>query len=219
MSKSASRLYISNFADKTRQESIDVLLNRNVFTTSAPAALVPVQVLVCTFNVAGASPRGDLSTWLDTPTAPLVIVIGLFFFYKGLQELVELKVDTVALDTDPRLKAWAVAIARTLDVLHPHTFTLLQSSTLFALGMLIYARKSHVHSVRNVAVQHVKTGFGGIGGNKGGIGLSFALGSTPLLFITAHFAAGLDKTAERARDYATISQGICVHGRSPRDFE
>ncbi|CAF4951159.1 unnamed protein product, partial [Rotaria socialis] len=48
------------------------------------------------------------------------------------------------------------------------------------------------------------TGFMGITGNKGGVGISFRFYESTLCFVNCHFASGEAQTQRRNEDYQTI---------------
>jgi len=50
----------------------------------------------------------------------------------------------------------------------------------------------------------VPTGFMGMAGNKGGVGISFRFYETNICFINCHFASGDGQTQRRNEDYQTI---------------
>jgi hypothetical protein len=50
----------------------------------------------------------------------------------------------------------------------------------------------------------VPTGFMGMAGNKGGVGISFRFFETNICFINCHFASGDGQTQRRNDDYQTI---------------
>jgi hypothetical protein len=50
----------------------------------------------------------------------------------------------------------------------------------------------------------VPTGFMGIAGNKGGVGIRFRFYETDICFVNSHFASGDGQTQRRNDDYQTI---------------
>jgi hypothetical protein len=133
--KSATRMYINNFADKGRQNTIDMLLGRlmgqhavhlydpiNDYVQTelrrrAPAytSTKEINIMVATFNLNGKE-RGmfeDLSTWLCPPVDPSqsnpeIVAVG-------FQEIVELSPQQI-MSTDPaRRQAWEQTVRKTLN--------------------------------------------------------------------------------------------------------
>ncbi len=63
----------------------------------------------------------------------------------------------------------------------------------FALGathLAVFVHISLVPIISNVKSECIATGIQNMVGNKGGIGISFQLGKSSLLFISCHLAAG-----------------------------
>ncbi|KAK9454835.1 SacI homology domain-containing protein [Dipodascopsis uninucleata] len=233
--KSVGRMYINNFVDKGRQNTIDMLLGRlegqkrvllhdpindyvqaelnkqkEKFTSSKE-----ISVFVGTFNLNGYQYEGDLSPWLfpknsgvDNPD--LVIV--------GFQEIVELTPGQI-LSADPmKRQFWEHQVSRCLN--SRGDYVLLRSGQLVGTALLMYVKESEVRHVRNINGAMKKTGLGGMAGNKGGVAFSCDYASTKLCFITSHFAAGLSNIEDRNHDYRTIANGIRFpRGKTLRDHD
>jgi hypothetical protein len=63
----------------------------------------------------------------------------------------------------------------------------------FALGathLAVFAHITLAPLITNVRSECIATGISNVLGNKGGIGISFKLGKSNLLFISCHLAAG-----------------------------
>lgn len=193
--KSATRLYINNFADKGRQNVIDTMLGRLV--TQIPVKLFDpindfvmaelsqrsnqyttlnqISIWVGTFNLNGKG-RGvkeDLSAWLcpkltnDQPLPDLVAV--------GFQEIVELSPQQI-MSTDPARKLeWELAVAKTLnDNAHRRgsdEYVLLRSGQLVGAVLLVFAKSRCLSSIKNVEGSVKKTGMSGTAGNKGAVSI------------------------------------------------
>jgi hypothetical protein len=164
--KSATRLYMNNFADKGRQEVIDTLLGQlvgqlpvqlfdpindfvnaelykrsNEYCTS-----MDVSILVGTFNVNGKSHgfTEDLSSWLrptqsTTEQLPAIVAVG-------FQEIVELSPNQI-LSTDPsRRREWESAVLRTLNTHHAQAgsadYVLLRSGQLVGAALMLFVKSS-----------------------------------------------------------------------------
>jgi hypothetical protein len=56
----------------------------------------------------------------------------------------------------------------------------------------------------SISRSSVATGFMGIAGNKGGVGISFRFYETNICFVNCHFASGDGQTHRRNEDYQTI---------------
>lgn len=242
--KSATRLYVNNFADKGRQNTIDLLLGRlmgqapvdlcdpvNDYVTAEVLRRAPeytsskaIRIWCGTFNLNGKSQGAseDLSPWLcasfgtSRPDPEIMAV--------GFQEIVELSPQQI-MSTDPaRRIAWENAVKKTLNA-HPSKtssdeYVLLRSGQLVGAALMIFVKASILNQIKNVEGAIKKTGMSGIAGNKGAVAIRLDYASTSLCFVTAHLAAGFANYEERNRDYKTISHGLRFQkNRSIEDHE
>ncbi|RYP53789.1 hypothetical protein DL769_010447 [Monosporascus sp. CRB-8-3] len=229
--KSATRLYINNFTDKARQNTIDLLLGRLVGQTpvqlydpisdfvsaelakriSEYSSTETITIWVGTFNLNGRTNEtgDDLSSWLWPPelgsTQPEIMVVG-------FQEIVELSAQQI-MNSDPtRKQEWERAIKRTLNnkakEIGGEKYVLLRSGQLVGAALCVFVKASSLPKIKNVEGSVKKTGMSGIAGNKGAVGIRMEYASTQLCFVTAHLAAGFSNYDERNRDYATIHHGL-----------
>ncbi|KAI1134552.1 SacI homology domain-containing protein [Hypoxylon sp. FL0543] len=229
--KSATRLYINNFADKARQNTIDMLLGRLV--GQAPvhlfdpisdfiagelnkrsaeySSLENITIWVGTFNLNGRT-NGideDLSPWLFPKklgsTQPEIMAVG-------FQEIVELSAQQI-MNSDPtRKQLWERAIKKTLNnrakQIGGEKYVLLRSGQLVGAALCIFVKASALPKIKNVEGSVKKTGMSGIAGNKGAVAIRMDYANTQLCFVTAHLAAGFSNYDERNKDYATIHHGL-----------
>jgi hypothetical protein len=97
-------------------------------------------------------------------------------------------------------------------------YTLVATETMMAIHIAIFVRTGLMKHVKHVETSQIATGLlNGRVGNKGAVGVSFRLGCTRLLFLSAHFAAHQTKVEERNSDFARIAQFFRVHDRSLYD--
>ncbi|KAI1649728.1 SacI homology domain-containing protein [Daldinia loculata] len=229
--KSATRLYINNFADKARQNTIDMLLGRLVGQTPVHlfdpisdfisselgkrsaeySSTENITMWVGTFNLNGRT-NGideDLSPWLCPQelgsVQPEIMAVG-------FQEIVELSAQQI-MNSDPRRKQlWERAIKRTLNNrakrLGGERYVLLRSGQLVGAALCIFVKASSLPKIKNVEGSVKKTGMSGIAGNKGAVAIRMEYANTQLCFVTAHLAAGFANYDERNKDYATIHHGL-----------
>lgn len=223
VTKSVGRLYINNFVDKGRQNTMDILLGRtadqqqvvlhdpiNDYVTMELnrrvgdfASTRTIKVFAGTFNLNGVMSHDDLSGWLFPPDgndeAPDIVLVG-------FQEIVELTPSQI-LNAEPyKREFWESRIAQTLN--KREEYVLVRSDQLVGTALVMFARKSEVTYVKNVEGAMIKTGLGGMAGNKGGIAVSFHFASTSFCFITAHLAAGTNNIDERHHNFKTIDSGL-----------
>lgn len=180
--KSATRLYVNNFADKSRQRTIDLLLGR--LTNQTPVHLYDpmndlvteelnrraseytstkhIRLWVGTFNVNGRDegPGTDLTPWLfpqiDQPNEDPAI------FAVAFQEIVDLSPQQI-MSTDPGTrKVWERAVQ---DCLNKHTkakgtgkYVLLRTGQLVGAALMIYVKSEALKDIKNVegAVKKVR---------------------------------------------------------------
>jgi hypothetical protein len=75
-------------------------------------------------------------------------------------------------------------------------YTLVGCEAMWELGIWVFIRAKHVNDITNVSNAYEATGLsiakeltGKQLGNKGGVGVAFCWGETPLCFINSHLAA------------------------------
>ncbi|KAF3919288.1 Synaptojanin-1 [Orbilia brochopaga] len=239
--KSATRIYINNFADKGRQNTIDMLLGRlvgqdpvilydpiNDYVNSELTRLSSqfltnkvISIHVGTMNLNGRT-HGidqDLTSWLYPAPCPhylpeLVVI--------GFQEIVELSPQQI-MSTDPaRRQLWEAAVLENLNRATKGTkeYILLRGGQLVGAALGIYVRSDVISQIKNVEGSLKKTGMSGLSGNKGAVAIRFDYGNTRICLVTAHLAAGFANYDERNRDYRTIATGLRFQrGRSIDDHD
>lgn len=180
--KSATRLYVNNFTDKARQQTIDLLLGR--LANQMPVYLYdPVNELVIeelnrraseysttktvrfwvgTFNVNGRDkgPGVDLSPWLfpevDTDSGDPAV------FAVGFQEIVDLSPQQI-MSTDPSTrKVWERAVQdclnRRANEKGTSRYVLLRSGQLVGAALMIYVKSDALKEIKNVEGSVKKVG-------------------------------------------------------------
>ncbi|CAK7243531.1 MAG: Inositol-1,4,5-trisphosphate 5-phosphatase 1 [Sporothrix thermara] len=231
--KSATRLYINNFADKGRQNTIDMLLGRLYGQTPVvlfdpisdyvtlelgkrAATFSSTEVIgiwVGTFNLNGRLDglHEDLSPWLFptkvTAAEQLPEIVAI-----GFQEIVELSPQQI-MNSDPtRKQQWEAVVRGTLNkqaaAVGGEPYVLLRSGQLVGAALCLFVKASALGRIKNVEGSVKKTGMSGMAGNKGAVGIRLDYANTPICFVTAHLAAGFANYEERNRDYLTIHHGL-----------
>lgn len=232
--KSATRLYINNFADKGRQNTIDVLLGRLMesqpvsiydpisdFVNAEMAKRLPeyssahtLNIWVGTFNVNGRTHglETDLRPWLFAPNTndpaqqPEMYVVG-------FQEIVNLSPQQI-MNSDPsRKKEWEYTVKKHLNdhmaaLGSEERYVRLRSGQLVGAALCIYVKSSILHLIKHVEGATKKTGLSGMAGNKGAVAIRMQYANTHICFVTAHLAAGFANYDERNKDFHTIDQGV-----------
>ena len=119
----------------------------------------------------------------------------------GLQEIIDLSSPSEALrpyvDPAPSNK-WKEAVQRAL----PQGYELVSSQQLMGLLLLVYAAPSIAPTISSVSSCSVGTGLMGYMGNKGAVATRIVIGgSTRLVFLNCHMAAGADKASFDRRNW------------------
>ena len=191
--KSATRMYMNNFADKGRQNVIDALLGRlldqspvqlydpiNDWVTSELKrrtelySTEDISIWCGTYNVRATknATREDLAPWLCSgfnaaqKAADIVAI--------GFQEIVELSAQQI-MSTDPaRRQEWEIAVSNTLNVGaikddSRGNYVLLRSGQLVGTALMVFVRSGVLPYIKNVEGSVKKTGLSGMAGNKGAV--------------------------------------------------
>ncbi|PYI28093.1 DNase I-like protein [Aspergillus indologenus CBS 114.80] len=242
--KTAARIYVNNFSDKARQQTIDILLGR--LTGQIPVLLFDpvndrvatelaqlssnysstksIQIWAGTFNLNGRhpGPSTDLRPWLlsgftrqdDSPR----------IFAVGFQEIVTLSPQQI-MSTDPTTrKVWEQNVQSCLNSEASSRklpkYVLLRSGQLVGAALMVFVRGDSLKYIKNVEGSVKKTGLSGMAGNKGGCAIRFDYSNTRICFVTAHLAAGFANYDERNKDYDTILRGLrFLKNRSIEDHD
>lgn len=184
-----------------------------------------INITVCTWN-AGASRPNDLNSSTDdfsffekvfeSSNLPEIIVFG-------FQELVDLENKRLTArhlinfnkKKDPRqlqehmscqYSAWRDRLtSEIMTYVHSESqYSLLHSENLIGLFTCIFTKTSIKPFIKKLNSVHVKTGLGGLHGNKGALVIRFILDDTSLCFINCHLAAGKSHVVHRNNHLATI---------------
>ena len=230
--KTATRMYINNFTDKSRQMTMDLLLGRRVgqepvklydpVNDYVTAELLrraaeyssrrEIQIWVGSLNLNGRTDglSSDLTPWLFPTVAsqqqnPHIIVVG-------FQEIVELSPQQIMSTEPSRRQAWEKKVKRTLNEVAKsrgaEEYVQLRGGQLVGASLSIFVKRGMLSAIKNVEGSLKKTGMSGIAGNKGAVAIRLEIDNTSLCFVTAHLAAGFANYEERNRDYKTIGHGL-----------
>ncbi|EST05593.1 Endonuclease/exonuclease/phosphatase [Kalmanozyma brasiliensis GHG001] len=224
--KSAGRMYINNFQDKSKQNVIDALLgnmaNQKPVTVFDPvldsvtaelnarvdeySSSRNISIFVGTFNLNGKAPGEPLIPWLfpdGQEQEPDIFAIG-------FQEIVELTPQQILMTDPDKIRIWEAKIMETI-ARRPGArsrYILLRSEQLVGTALVVLIKEELVNDVRLVEAATRKTGLKGVSGNKGGVAIRMDYYDTSICFVTAHLAAGHSAREERNADYWTITRGL-----------
>uniref|UniRef100_A0A0A9YPQ7 Type II inositol 1,4,5-trisphosphate 5-phosphatase n=3 Tax=Lygus hesperus TaxID=30085 RepID=A0A0A9YPQ7_LYGHE len=151
---------------------------------------LPRWLHVATWNVNGQNPPDNLYKLLGqrNPTTPEPDVVVL-----GLQEVT---ITPQFLYSDK----WS----KQVDDILSSSYTKVGTEAMVGVIMNIYIKKDHQWALGQVEGSTVKTGFGGLYGNKGAVLISFSLYEKRFTFINCHLPAHDDGLEKRIEDYHTI---------------
>jgi len=165
-------------------------------------------IAIATWNVNGGkylTKDTPVNEWLVTPIAGRPVDI----FAVGFQEIVDLNVKEIMATSAKARKEWSALLTKVLNAEDSSdSFALVTSEQLVGCCVYVFVNEKHLHAVRDVAVDIVKTGVGGKVGNKGGTALRFRFYTQSLCFVCAHLPAGQGKASERNDDYHDITRKL-----------
>ncbi|GFT46822.1 synaptojanin-1 [Nephila pilipes] len=124
----------------------------------------------------------------------------------GFEEIVDLNASNIVSASSQNQREWMVELQKTIS--RNHKYIYITSTQLVGVCLFLFALPKHAPYISDVAVDAVKTGFGGATGNKGAVAIRLALYNTSMCFICAHFAAGQSQVLERNADYQEISKKL-----------
>lgn len=169
-----------------------------------------VLIRICSWNVAAQSPidcdKSILMEWLkggseDALKEDFVVI--------SLQEIVDLNAKSLLINgsgngsgngaSQSAIDQWAKIIKLCLN-----DFELVHCASMVGLGLIIFSRNGLRNALSSVSADSVKTGLGGLHGNKGGLCWRTFIHDLPVAFVACHLAAGQAAVNERNSDFATI---------------
>lgn len=167
-----------------------------------------ITVRTCSWNVGGKYPMftsgGNteeeecLDRWLGTKINYDLLVIG-------LQEIIDLDTKTTLLGQQNSQKALENWIRVLQQRFNSSSYKLLHSATMVGLGLMVFCKEERIKGI--ISDQEgvcVKTGLGGLHGNKGALCWRAFIHDTPVAFVTSHLAAGQRSVSERNNDFGII---------------
>lgn len=175
-----------------------------------------IRVQVFTWNVGCAHPQdvNDHVFWreLNPKSAPDLVVFG-------LQEVVELdnhsKTAKTMMKIEEEMQAEHKEWRRFWSDLLEGDYELVTDRGLVGLYSCVFVSSKYFAAISNVSSTVVKTGFGGLHGNKGGTIIQLDLFDSSLSFVNVHLAAGQSGALQRNKDAEMIIKGGVDSGVNP----
>ena len=84
----------------------------------------------------------------------------------------------------------------------------LHTETLGGIHLIIFIKKIHKNYILNYYKEYIKTGFYGLLGNKGAVGIGFKLYNISFFFISCHLCSGFDNSLYRNYEFDYIQKNI-----------
>ena len=84
----------------------------------------------------------------------------------------------------------------------------LKTETLGGIHLIIFLKKIHKNYIMNYYKEYIKTGFYGLLGNKGAVGIGFSLYNISFFIISCHLCSGFNNNLYRNYDFDHIKKNI-----------
>ncbi len=126
-----------------------------------------------------------------------------------LQEIVELNATQIVSSDPEKRVVWdAILLELIHDYFEPGEYVQLVSNQLVGASLSVFVRSCLVDEIKSVEISSLKTGLGGMTGNKGSLGVRFELSGNSFCFIGSHFTAGQSSANERVREFFSVKQDL-----------
>ena len=139
-----------------------------------------------------------------------------------LQEIVQLNATQIMSSDPEKRQLWEFVFLGLLEEYHgAGKFVTLVSNQLVGTSLMIFINSDMVDETRNVEICSIKTGLGGMAGNKGSVAVKFELSGNTFCVIGSHFTAGKqlslftklmilgqNASAERLKEYFYVLQEL-----------
>ena len=164
-----------------------------------------VSLRICSWNVAAQNPFDCIDSvarkWLGLDNLTDLLVVS-------LQEIVDLNARSFLSSGDSAssnqnqmgLDQWIRFIQKRL----PNEYKLVHSSVMVGLALIVFCKDTVKGALGTVSNDSIKTGLGGLHGNKGGLAWRSFIYDCPVAVVACHLAAGQAAVSERNHDAATI---------------
>ena len=134
-----------------------------------PLETCKLRILAITWNMNAKKPPSDLSSLLRPDIKHDIYAIGSEECLKSI----------FSSAFGASKKKWVEMLQENLG----ETYQIISSHSLMGIHLVVFASVRIIPIISNIEVDHVATGIWNSIGNKGGVGISFQVGKTSLLFI------------------------------------
>jgi hypothetical protein len=216
-----SSLRILNFPSRFAVEAFRDALHHAQGNSSRPDA---VKLALSTWNLGNAQPPSDLASWLNTSGDADIVAVGTQeCSYAAVCVSTETRQsddaqqgatsanEGIASKTDHPGTSHSTCLAgkeHWQAVLKEHfadtEFVNLIDVASWDRCLAVYVRRSVMHAVSRVSSDTAFVGLGGMAGNKGAIGVRFAVYDTEFVIVNSHLAAHQGEVERRNQDFASI---------------
>jgi len=160
-----------------------------------PSETNSLRVLVVTWNLHGKKPKQGLDELFNRERVKHHIISV------GTEECLR----SIPASTFYESKSyWVNFLRKHLD----SDYVMIKSHSMNALHLTLFVHKSILPNVKAIESAEVKTGIANIVGNKGGIGITFKVFETSLLFINCHLASGQKQIKMRTDNFEKIMKEL-----------
>jgi len=154
-----------------------------------------LRVLIVTWNLHGKRPKEGLDQLFNIDTVKHHIISV------GTEECLR----SIPASTFYESKSyWVNMLRKHLD----KDYIMIKSHSMNALHLTLFAHRNIFKHIKGIESSEVKTGLANIIGNKGGIGITFQICGTSLLFINCHLASGQSQVKRRTEDFKKIMNNL-----------
>lgn len=178
-------------------------------------------VRICSWNVAAQPPTAETNDavwkrWLGTDeytqahAQPDLLIVG-------LQEIVDLAFMSGpgSQSTQSAIDHWSRELKRRLG----SQYRLIHTAGMVGLGLLVFVRGVETReAISEPGEAAVKTGLGGMHGNKGALVWRAFLHDTPIAVVVAHLAAGQKSVHERNNDATAVLKSALLPEVAAKPF-
>lgn len=164
-----------------------------------------LRVLTCTWNMHGKAPPSHFIDAIEPPSSSTDVSVRSHHLYAfGTEECGAGIASSLVFNASS--DKWLGAISEYLGA----DFGLVAQIGLGAIHLAVFAHKDVFNIISDVQTGSVATGFANTIGNKGGVAVSFNVGSISMLFVNCHLAAHQSFVERRNEDLKRIERAMSL---------